>query len=151
MHGLIFLGRDIDADYMIREFSRAIYACTPIIPRQRFNTDFFCKAAQIPQRISKNSLNEDKGVRDCNCNPFLQNSRGNFQHRRMVPKSNKIVTLYQQSNFTMTCRFNTFYNQPMKTVRVFGNAQSIDGQTLCNDLTCPNYDGDFIHVQSCFP
>lgn len=152
MHGSILLGRDIDADYGHRVFTCYLRLHTNFTsPEVQFRL-FFCRAAQIPQRISKNNLlNEDKDVRDYNCNPFQQNSRGNFQHRRMVPKSSKIISLYHQFNFTKTCRLNAFYNKAMKRVRGFCNAQSIDGQTLCNDLKCPNYDGVFIHVQSCFP
>ena len=101
MHGSIFLGRNIDPDYMCKEFSRAIYACRLTVPNQRVNMDIFCQLAQIPWRIGKNDiLNEDKGVRQCN--PFQQNSRRNFQHGRIASESTKIASLHQQFNFIMT-------------------------------------------------
>ena len=73
--------------YMLKEFSRTIYAFGLTVPNQRVNRDVFCQLAQIPKQISKNLLNEDKGIRQCN--PLLQNSRRNVQHRRIVPESAK--------------------------------------------------------------
>ena len=102
MHGSIFLGPNIEPDlYGQRVLTCYLRLRTITVPNQRLNRDVFCQLAQISKRISENDLlNEDIGVRQWN--PFLENSRRTFQHRRMVPESIKIVSLHQHFNFAMT-------------------------------------------------